>query len=73
MVATMKAVFTFRGYEADCAPRATEAGRFAAQVVFTKIGYHPEASYRTLGEFDTEEAAIEHARQFAQDWLSRKA
>ncbi|TAM48960.1 MAG: hypothetical protein EPN57_26645 [Paraburkholderia sp.] len=69
----MKTVFALRGYDADCTPRPTDHGKFAAQVVFTKIGFHPEASYRTLGDFDTEEAAIAHAKKFAEDWLSRKA
>ena len=69
----MKAVFTLRGYESNCAPHPTEQGKFAAQVVFTKVGFHPEASYRTLGDFATEDAAIAHAKKFAEDWLSRKA
>ncbi|CAB3713912.1 hypothetical protein [Trinickia soli] len=69
----MKAVFILRGYEANCEPRVTEQGKFAAQVVFTKVGFHPEASYRTLGDFDTEDAAITHAKKFAEDWLARKA
>jgi hypothetical protein len=69
----MKAKFTMRGYVADCAPRVTDNGKFASQVVFTKIGFHPEASYRTLGDFDTDDAATAHAKKFAEDWLSRKA
>lgn len=69
----MKTVFALRGYEANCAPRPTDQGKFAAQVVFTKIGFHPEASYRTLGDFNTEEEAIAHAKKFAEDWLARKA
>jgi hypothetical protein len=69
----MKTVFEHRGYSADCTPRATDNGKFASQVVFTKIGFHPEASYRTLGDFDTDDAATAHAKKFAEDWLSRKA
>ena len=60
----MKTVFVMRGYEMNCAPRATEGGRFAAQVEVTKVGFSREAAFRQLGEFDTEAEAVEYARKF---------
>ncbi|MBS6360161.1 hypothetical protein [Burkholderia sp.] len=67
----MKTVFVMRGYEMNCAPRATEGGRFAAQVEVTKVGFSREAAFRQLGEFDTEAEAVEYARKFSEEWLSR--
>ncbi len=69
----MNMLFQYRGYNADCTPRSLEDGTFGAQVVFTKIGFHPEASYRSLPAFPTADEAIAHAKQFARDWLDRKA
>jgi hypothetical protein len=66
-------VIEYRGYSADCTPRALDDGTFGAQVVFTKIGFHPEAAYRNLPAFPTSSEAIAHAQQFAKDWLDRKA
>lgn len=67
----MKHLFTMRGYHVDCTPRVTEDGQFASQVTFIYIGYHPEASFKTLGTYETEEAAVERARSFAVEWLAR--
>lgn len=54
----MQHLFTIRGYHVDCTPRATEDGQFAAQVTFTYIGYNPEASFKNLGTYETEESAV---------------
>lgn len=67
----MKTVFLMRGYEMNCAPRPTDSGRFAAQVEVTKVGFSREAAFRQLGEFDTEALAVEYARTFSVEWLSR--
>ncbi|MBU9153173.1 hypothetical protein KTD28_00960 [Burkholderia gladioli] len=67
----MKAVFRMLDYDMDCTPRPPDEGRFAAQVVVTKVGYHPEAAFRRLGEFDTEAEAVEYAKQFSAQWLKR--
>ncbi|AOK47436.1 hypothetical protein WT60_11715 [Burkholderia sp. MSMB617WGS] len=67
----MQSLFTMRGYQVDCTPRVTEDGQFAAQVTFTYIGYNPEAFFKNLGTYETEEAAVERARSFAVEWLAR--
>lgn len=67
----METVFRVIGCDMDCAPRVTDEGRFASQVVVTKAGYHPEAAFRKLGEFDTEKEAVEYAKQFSVQWLKR--
>ncbi|KVM92292.1 hypothetical protein [Burkholderia stagnalis] len=67
----MKSVFLMRGYEMNCTPPATDDGRFVAQVEVTKVGFSSEAAFRALGEFDTEAEAIEYAKRFSAEWLSR--
>lgn len=67
----MKHVFLMRGYEMNCTPRVTDDGKFAAQVEVTKIGFSREAAFRALGSFDTEAEAIEYAKRFSEEWLSR--
>ncbi|WP_241300566.1 hypothetical protein [Burkholderia stabilis] len=67
----MQKKFVMRGYEMNCEPRVTEDGKFAAQVEVTKLGYSREAAFRNLGEFDTEAKAVEYAKQFSVEWLSR--
>lgn len=67
----MKTVFRMLDYDMDCTPRATDGGRFAAQLVVTKVGFNPEKSFRELGEFDAEEAAVARAKDFAAGWLTR--
>lgn len=62
-----------RGYEMDCEPRVTEDGKFAAQVEVTKLGFSREAAFRSLGSFDTEAEAVEYAKRFSEEWLSRYA
>jgi hypothetical protein len=69
----MSSLFKIRGYLAECAPNPQPDGRFAAQVMLTKIGFHPEKAFRDLDPFNTEQAAIAHARRFAEEWLERKA
>ncbi|AXK61494.1 hypothetical protein [Burkholderia sp. IDO3] len=67
----MKTVFLMRGYEMNCTPRSTDDGKFAAQVEVTKVGFSREAAFRNLGEFETEERAVEYAKNFSVEWLSR--
>ncbi|HEM7888522.1 TPA: hypothetical protein U2Q27_000704 [Burkholderia cepacia] len=67
----MKTVFLMRGYEMNCTPRPTDDGKFAAQVEVTKVGFSREAAFRALGEFDTEVEAVEYAKHFSIEWLSR--
>ncbi|ALX12109.1 hypothetical protein P350_11440 [Burkholderia cepacia JBK9] len=69
----MQSVFLTRGYEMNCTPRPTDDGKFAAQVEVTKVGFSREAAFRKLGEFDTEAKAVEYAKQFSVEWLSRYA
>ncbi|KAB1593830.1 hypothetical protein C5O75_007820 [Burkholderia cepacia] len=69
----MQKKFVMRGYEMNCEPRVTEDGKFAAQVEVTKLGYSREAAFRNLGEFDTESGAVEYAKKFSGEWLSRYA
>ena len=57
----------------DCAPRALADGTFGAQVVLTKIGYHPEKKFDALPTFPTAGKAVTHARTFAEIWLDGKA
>ncbi|MCA8242887.1 hypothetical protein [Burkholderia sp. AU32262] len=67
----MKTVFLMRGYEMNCTPRPTDDGKFAAQVEVTKVGFSREAAFRQLGTFDTEAAAVDYAKTFSDEWLSR--
>ena len=67
----MKTVFLMRGYEMNCTPRPTDDGKFAAQVEVTKVGFSREAAFRQLGTFDTETQAVDYAKQFSVEWLSR--
>ncbi|WP_175908038.1 hypothetical protein [Burkholderia seminalis] len=67
----MQKKFVMRGCEMNCEPRVTADGKFAAQVEVTKLGYSREAAFRNLGEFDTEVQAVEYAKQFSVEWLSR--
>ncbi|KKL34022.1 hypothetical protein WR30_26170 [Burkholderia contaminans FFH2055] len=67
----MQKKFVMRGYEMNCEPRVTEDGRFAAQVEVTKLGFSREAAFRSLGEFATEAEAVEYAKNFSVEWLSR--
>ncbi|WP_042976920.1 hypothetical protein [Burkholderia sp. AU4i] len=69
----MQKKFVMRGYEMNCEPRVTADGKFAAQVEVTKLGYSREAAFRNLGEFDTESGAVEYAKEFSGEWLSRYA
>lgn len=55
----------------NCEPRVTEAGKFAAQVEVTKVGFSREAAFQKLGEFDTEAEAAAYAKTFSEEWLSR--
>ncbi|MGU7773203.1 hypothetical protein ACV229_23880 [Burkholderia sp. MR1-5-21] len=57
----------------NCEPRVIEAGKYAAQVEVTKIGFSREGAFRKLGEFDTEAEAVEYARTFSEEWRSRYA
>ncbi|ABB11143.1 hypothetical protein [Burkholderia lata] len=67
----MQKKFVMRGYEMNCEPRVTEDGKYAAQVEVTKLGFSREAAFRNLGEFDSETKAVDYARQFSVEWLSR--
>jgi hypothetical protein len=69
----MRPVFQYRGYSIDCAARNLPNGTFGAQAVLTKIGFNPEIAFRALDVFPTEKEAIAYAKQFAEDWLARKA
>jgi hypothetical protein len=69
----MLTVFQHRGYSIDCAPRALADGTFGAQVVLTKIGYHPEKKFDALPTFPTAHEAVAHAKTFAESWLNGKA
>jgi len=69
----MQKKFVMRGYEMNCEPRVTEDGNYAAQVEVTKLGYSREAAFRNLDEFDTESGAVEYAKKFSGEWLSRYA
>lgn len=52
-------------------PRMAEDGKYAAQVEIKKLGFSREAAFRQLGEFDTEAEAVEYAKTFSVEWLSR--
>ncbi len=67
----MQKKFVMRGYEMNCEPRVTEDGKYAAQVEVTKVGYSREAAFRALGEFNSEAEAVEYAKKFSEEWLSR--
>lgn len=69
----MNTVFQHRGYSIDCAPRELADGTFGAQVVLTKIGYHPEKTFDALPVFATASKAIAQAKKFAESWLEGKA
>jgi hypothetical protein len=69
----MNTAFQHCGYSIDCTPRKLPDGTFGAQAVLTKIGFHPEIAFRALDEFPTDKEAIAYAKQFAEDWLVRKA
>jgi hypothetical protein len=69
----MKTAFQYRGYDVDCAPRETSEGKFVAQVVVTKIGFHPEKAFRALPEFGRAEEAVAFSKKFAESWLDRSA
>lgn len=67
----MQKKFVKRGYEMNCEPRVTADGKYAAQVEVTKLGCSREAAFRSLGEFDAEAKAVEYAKEFSVEWLSR--
>lgn len=69
----MQKKFVMRGYEMNCEPRVTPEGKYAAQVEVTKLGYSREAAFRNLGEFATEVEAVQYAKNFSAEWLSRYA
>jgi len=68
-----KTIFRSQGYSIDAAPKPTPDGKFQAHAQLTKIGFHPEMSFRALPVFATEAEAIKYAKQFAEEWLKRKA
>lgn len=51
----------------------TEAGKFAARVEVTEVGFSREPAFRNLGEFDAEAEAVAYAKMFSEEWLSRHA
>jgi len=69
----MTTTFQYRGYNLDCTPRAVREGMFGAQVMLTKFGYHSEKTFDALPTFATAKEATAHAKQFAEEWLQRKA
>lgn len=68
-----KTVFKSQGYSINAAPKPMPDGKFRAYAELTKIGFHPEMSFRALPVFATEAEAIQYAKQFAEEWLARKA
>lgn len=68
-----KTIFKSRGYSIDATPRFAQDGEYRAYAVLTKIGFHPEMSFRALPIFATQAEAIKYAKQFAEEWLKRKA
>jgi hypothetical protein len=69
----MTTTFQYRGYNLDCTPRPLEEGAFGAQVMLTRFGYHSEKTFDALPIFATAKEAVAHAKQFAEEWLQRKA
>ncbi|KVD57296.1 hypothetical protein WI87_18825 [Burkholderia ubonensis] len=59
-------------YLMHCDPMPFADGRFGAQVVIT-TGHDGSAvverRFPALGEFDTEEEAVEYARQWGRTWI----
>jgi hypothetical protein len=41
--------------------------------MLTRFGYHSEKTFDALPIFATAKEAIAHAKQFAEEWLQRKA
>jgi hypothetical protein len=68
-----KTVFRCRGYSIDATPTALADGKFRAAAQLTKIGFNPEISFSALPVFSSEAEAIAYAKQFSEEWLSRKA
>lgn len=68
-----KTVFKSRGYSINAAPKFAPDGKWRAYAELTKIGFHPEMSFRALPDFATEAEAIKYAKEFSEGWLKRKA
>ncbi|MEQ1686035.1 MAG: hypothetical protein ABL916_20505 [Burkholderiaceae bacterium] len=61
----------YRDYMLTCQPMSQPDGRFQARVVITSLAGDRTRSQRflDLDLFDSEEAAIEHARQSGMEWI----
>lgn len=64
--------FQYKGYALDCDPMPMKDGRFGAQVAIWRfpIGTGEKGQFlTTLGYFDTEADAVEHARTIGARWV----
>ena len=61
----------YRDHLLSCQPMRQDDGRYQARVVITSLGGNNTRSQRFLDlqVFDTEAAAIEHARRSGMDWV----
>lgn len=67
----MSARTVYRDHLLSCQPMRQDDGRYQARVVITSLGGDNTRSQRFLDlqVFDTEAAAIEHARRAGMDWI----
>ena len=61
----------YRDYLLSCQPMRQDDGRYQARVVITSLGGDKTRSQRFLDlqVFDSEAAAIDHARRSGIDWI----
>lgn len=61
----------YRDYLLSCQPMLQDDGRYQARVVITSLGGETTRSQRFLDleAFDSEAAAVEHARRAGMDWI----
>ena len=67
----MTARTVYRDHVLSCQPMRQDDGRYQARVVITSLGGDQTRSQRFLDlqVFDSEEAAIEHARRSGMEWI----
>ena len=61
----------YRDYLLNCQPMRQDDGRYQARVVITSLGGDKTRSQRFLDleSFESQEAAVERARQSGMDWI----
>lgn len=69
MPATMRSFY--RDHLLSCQPMLQDDGRYQARVVITSMGGDTTRSQRflDLDAFDSEAAAVDHARRAGMDWI----